>query len=188
MARILVTGGTRSGKSGYAESRLPGPAVYVATGPEPDGSDAEWAQRVAAHRSRRPADWTTVATTDLTGLLNADGDPPLLIDSLGTWLTAQLAETGAFAEPMAAGARAAWGRRLDDLAAAWARPGRSAVLVTEEVGWGVHPPTRIGRLFADELGALNTRLAATADEVWLVACGMPLRLDRRDAAGAGTGR
>lgn len=158
--RVLVTGGTRSGKSEEAERRLlstPG-VVYVATGPP--RLDAEWADRVAEHRRRRPASWRTVETTDLAPLL-AEPGPPLLVDSLTLWLAAHLAD-----------ARPA----VDALVAAWRGSERSVVGVTDEVGSGVHPPTEVGRRFRDELGRLNARLAAESDEVWLVTVGLAQRL------------
>ena len=63
--------------------------TYLATGPQRD--DADWAARVAAHRQRRPATWSTVESTDAaSGLWEAED--PVLLDCLGTWLTAQLDE------------------------------------------------------------------------------------------------
>src|SRR5438045_3858175 len=90
--RVLVTGGVRSGKSAHAESLLADrPAVtYVAAGPVPGPDDAEWAERVAVHAARRPAHWSTWESTSLSAL----PDGPVLVDCLGTWLTAQLDDLG----------------------------------------------------------------------------------------------
>src|SRR5262245_47451014 len=90
-ARILVTGGVRSGKSRHAEQLLKDAAgvTYVAPGRPADGSDPDWDARVARHRARRPAHWHTAETSDLEGAIrHAAG--PVLIDCLGTWLTAVL--------------------------------------------------------------------------------------------------
>ena len=89
--RVLVTGGVRSGKSCHAESLLTGPVTYLAPGPVQDGAD--WAARIAAHRARRPVDWTTVESHDLVGVL-ARTDGHVMVDCLGTWLTAVLDERG----------------------------------------------------------------------------------------------
>ena len=68
--RTLVLGGIRSGKSQWAETAIAEsagagqPVRYLATGPAPD-DDADWAARVAAHRARRPAHWSTVETADV---------------------------------------------------------------------------------------------------------------------------
>ncbi len=162
-SRVLVLGGARSGKSSYAESRLDGaPAVtYVATAlPRPD--DADWARRVAAHRDRRPATWRTVETTDVAGLLPA-ADAPLLVDCFSLWLGAHLDEPDL-------------PERIDAVVSAWASCPVPVVGVSSEVGSGVVPVSAAGRRYRDELGRLNGRLAAAADEVWFVTAGLPRRL------------
>ncbi len=103
--RVLLLGGACSGKSGEAELRLaaePDVTYVAAAGPPPRG-DAEWSARVAAHRARRPSWWRTVETTDLPGVLGGtDGRTgAVLIDSIGSWLTAVLDECGAWRLPPA---------------------------------------------------------------------------------------
>ncbi|WP_246086016.1 bifunctional adenosylcobinamide kinase/adenosylcobinamide-phosphate guanylyltransferase [Pseudonocardia hydrocarbonoxydans] len=169
----LVLGGTRSGKSGYAESLLPADAAvrYLATAARRPG-DAEWDARLDAHRARRPAAWETVESPDVAALVRAGGGP-LLVDDLGTWVTGVLDDTGAWDAPtVPAGVGARVAELVDAVAAA---PGR-VVLVSAEVGLGVVPATRSGRVFRDELGALNAALAAVADEVVLLVAGLTLRL------------
>ena len=165
-----MLGGTRSGKSGYAEQLLSARAAvrYVATARHVPG-DAEWTARIDAHRARRPAAWTTVEDADLPALLRAGGGP-LLVDDIATWLTGVLDDAGA------------WDRGVDVspqvdalVEAVRAAPGR-VVLVSAEVGLGVVPATRAGRVFRDELGALNAALARVCDEVLLLVAGLPLRL------------
>jgi len=165
-----VLGGTRSGKSGYAEELLSASVAvrYVATA-RPVPGDAEWTARIDAHRARRPAAWTTVEDADLPALLRAGGGP-LLVDDIATWLTGVLDDAGA------------WDRGVDVspqvdalVEAVRAAPGR-VVLVSAEVGLGVVPATRAGRVFRDELGALNAALARVCDEVLLLVAGLPLRL------------
>lgn len=168
-----MLGGTRSGKSRYAEDLLPAdaPVRYLATARR-DPDDAEWTARLAAHRDRRPPGWVTVEEPDLPALLRAGGGP-LLVDDLATWLTRVLDDAGGWepAEvPAAVGARGA-----ELVAAVAAAPGR-LVLVSAEVGLGVVPATRAGRRFRDELGALNAALAGVCDEVLLLVAGLPLRL------------
>jgi len=164
-SRVLITGGARSGKSLEAERRLLAePAVtYVATSlPRP--GDEEWALRLAAHRRRRPAQWTTVETLHLGPLL-ADPAATLLVDCATLWLGAHL--------ELPAPALAA---AVDALVVGWRDALARVVLVTNEVGSGVVPPTEAGRRFADELGRLNARLAEHSDEVWQVVAGTPVRL------------
>jgi adenosylcobinamide kinase/adenosylcobinamide-phosphate guanylyltransferase len=175
VTRTLVLGGARSGKSRYAEGLLPAnaPVLYVATARR-HTDDAEWAARIEAHRARRPAAWTTLepAADDLASLLRVGG-APLLVDDLATWLTRVLDDAGAWdADPVP---RIVGSRVAGLVAAVATAPGR-VVLVSAEVGLGVVPATRAGRLFRDELGALNEALAAVCDDVLLLVAGLPLRL------------
>lgn len=159
---VLVLGGVRSGKSVVAEhlaARVAAgsPVTVLATAVV---TDEDMAARVAVHRGRRPADWTTVETgPELAGALRSV-DGTVLVDALGTWL-AQLPEMAA---------------DVDGLCSALAgRPGDS-VVVSEEVGLGVHPSSEAGRRFRDRLGSLNQAVAAIADEVVLVVAGRAVRL------------
>lgn len=182
--RILVLGGARSGKSSTAErmAGTSGPVTYVATGPKPSPDDPEWAERVRLHRERRPASWATVETHDLVALLKAEAAEPLLIDCLSTWLAGTMDACGLFTpeaetdERAAAKAEAAVSAEVDALEDAWRATSRTVIAVSNEVGSGVVPATRSGRLFRDHLGVLNTRIAAEADEVWLLTAGIPQRL------------
>jgi adenosylcobinamide kinase/adenosylcobinamide-phosphate guanylyltransferase len=175
--RILITGGTRSGKSRYAESLLADAATvtYIAPGPRPDPAvDADWARRVAAHRARRPASWTTLETDDLVAALRAR-HPAVLVDSLGTWLTATIDRMGTWDEPLPTW-QGEFDGQLADLVAAWQSIPGPAVAVTEEVGWGLVAEHRSGRIFTDLLGQVNQEIAAVSDQVTLVVAGRPLQL------------
>ncbi len=174
--RVLVLGGSRSGKSAVAEGFLAGCRAvdYVATGLPPDGVDIEWAARVDAHRKRRPAYWRTIETTDLDRVLRSADTAPALVDCLSTWLARVMDESDAWEGGPAAGA--ALTARVDALADAWRASTRPVVAVTSEVGCGVVPGTVSGRAFRDRLGDLNCRIAAECDEVWLCTAGVPRRL------------
>ncbi|QUH01206.1 bifunctional adenosylcobinamide kinase/adenosylcobinamide-phosphate guanylyltransferase [Saccharopolyspora erythraea] len=177
--RTLVLGGARSGKSAHAEGLLAetDPVTYVATSRR-DPSDREWTERVAAHVARRPDTWRTVEAGDPGELRRVLTESPegssLLVDDLATWLTGVLDDAGA------------WDRDPDALLRASAHTAALVgavegcrgrlVLVSAEVGLGIVPATRSGRLFRDELGALNARLAEACDEVVLLVAGLPLHL------------
>jgi adenosylcobinamide kinase/adenosylcobinamide-phosphate guanylyltransferase len=176
--RVLVLGGSRSGKSRYAEQYLGTglPVIYVATAPDFPG-DAEWADRVRQHRSRRPATWSTVETGDPARVL--DGAPdgvPILVDSVTTWLSRVMDECACWDDELPGESAERLSAALDALAGAWAGTGALAVAVSDEVGSGIVPESVAVRRFRDVLGELNQRLAAKADEVWLVTAGIPLRL------------
>lgn len=168
--RILVTGGVRSGKSRHAESLLTAEATvrYVAPGPVLD--DADWQARIAAHRLRRPATWETLESGDLAAALVSTD--PVLVDCLGTWLTRLLDEARLWEAPIEQ--ITAFVDHATELAVD--AMGEQIVLVTNEVGLGVVPSHRSGRVFRDLLGSVNQRFGAAVDEVHLVVAGRVLRL------------
>jgi adenosylcobinamide kinase/adenosylcobinamide-phosphate guanylyltransferase len=168
--KVLVTGGVRSGKSTHAESLLAAydDVTYVAPGSVHD--DADWQARVAAHRSRRPASWRTLETADLPAALGVAR--PVLVDCLGTWLTRLVDDAGLWEAPADEVAAYVAARAAEAVAAL----GETVVLVTNEVGLGVVPEHRSGRLFRDLLGTINQRFAAACDEVHLVVAGRVLKL------------
>lgn len=167
MARIvLVTGGARSGKSRLAEERvrrMGGTPTYIATA-EP--LDAEMKARIAAHRTRRGADWITRAEPlDIAAVLDdTDGGGPRLVDCLTIWLS-NLIHTGRDCE--------AETRALCD---ALARQRDPVVLVTNEVGAGIVPENALARRFRDSAGWTNQRIARAADEVILCVAGCPVQV------------
>ncbi|MEH3033172.1 MAG: bifunctional adenosylcobinamide kinase/adenosylcobinamide-phosphate guanylyltransferase [Aeromicrobium erythreum] len=175
--KYLVTGGVRSGKSFHAESLvLAEPVVtYVAPGPAPDEeADPEWATRVQRHQERRPSHWTTLETTDLAAAV-AEGEGAVIIDCLGTWLTAQIDELDGW-DTVQDEWESTLLERIDETAEAIGRSDRCVVVVTNEVGMGVVPEHRSGRLFRDLLGIANQRIGAECDEVLLVVAGRVLTL------------
>lgn len=177
----LIIGGARSGKSSLAERRAAESGlrvVYVATGQALDG---EMERRIAHHRERRPAEWGLVESP--LGLANAlrqhaAPDACLLVDCLTLWLTNMLF-AGEAANQAEAGLPIDCALYRDEVQALVETlpqlPGR-IIIVSNEVGWGVVPMAALSRLFADEQGRLNQRVAAVCDHVTLVAAGLPLTL------------
>ena len=166
-AVTLVLGGAASGKSAYAESLVAASGlrkVYVATAEETDG---EMAAKIAEHRARRGAAWTTVeAPVELAAALQANARPQnaVLVDCLTVWLgNLVMRERDAGAETAA-------------LAAALGALHGPAVIVSNEIGWGIVPDNPLARRFRDLHGALNQAVAGVADRVVLVAAGLPLAL------------
>ncbi|MEY2633270.1 MAG: bifunctional adenosylcobinamide kinase/adenosylcobinamide-phosphate guanylyltransferase [Pseudomonadota bacterium] len=182
----LILGGARSGKSSLAESRARAwqaaapdrQVIYLATAQAGDG---EMSRRIAAHRERRPASWPTVESPlQLAATLrqHAAADRLILVDCLTLWLSnllfagrsaAQAEADQAIDCPLLSGEIAALLATLPTL------PG-PVILVSNEVGWGLVPMHPVSRLFGDEQGRLNQRVAAVCDRVTLVAAGLPLPL------------
>lgn len=177
----LIIGGARSGKSALAERRAEasgGEVIYIATA---QVHDDEMARRVAHHQARRPAAWGCVEEPlHLADRLQALAAPGrcLLVDCLTLWLSNLF-----FAGRAAAQAEA--GEAVDcpllhtettALVEVLPRLDGSVILVSNEVGWGIVPMHPVSRLFADEQGRLNQRVAAACECVTLVAAGLPLAL------------
>ncbi len=169
--RVLVTGGARSGKSREAEHLVASHAkvTYVATA-APREDDAEWDDRVAVHRERRPATWTTIETADLVSVVATASDhDAVLIDCLTLWATRIIDESDTWDTPSQA--RAVVRDRARDLASALAHTSGTIVLVTNEVGSGIMPVNAAARLFADVLGDVNAIISRECDEVLLAVAG-----------------
>lgn len=183
--RTLVLGGARSGKSSWAERELLATAGsdsvlhYIATA-RPWPGDTDFEDRVAEHRSRRQAQgvqWRTVDDVDAAIVLAAPeqlgAHPRVLLDDVGTWLTHQFDAQGLWEAPR--GSVAPWTRPLVDAVSNWPASA-DLFIVSPEVGFGVIPEHRSGRLFRDEIGLLNQQLAAECDRVILVVAGCPLEV------------
>lgn len=169
----LVLGGVRAGKSAFAQ-RLAADGkrvLFVATA---EAGDAEMAARIAAHRASRPAEWDTVE--EPVGLAAAlrrtvNGYDVVLLDCLTLWVSNLLAS-----------ARAQEGvgnwviAQAEALLAVQRESGAAWVVVSNEVGLGVVPPTPLGRAFEDALGRVNQLFAARADAVYLMTAGIPLQI------------
>jgi adenosylcobinamide kinase / adenosylcobinamide-phosphate guanylyltransferase len=165
----FLLGGARSGKSALAVElgrRHEGAVVFVATC---TASDEDLAERIARHRSTRP-DWPTIEeSVELASAVEkADRDALVIVDCLTLWVSnLMLRDDDEAAVTGAAGELA--GALLD-------RRG-PAVVVSNEVGLGVHPESELGRRYRDLLGRANQIVAAAADTTLFVVAGRALRLD-----------
>lgn len=124
-------------------------------------------ERIAHHRDRRGERWSTVEEPlDLCGALaaNAKADNAVLVDCLTLWITNLMmreADIGAEID------------RLAELIPTLAGP---VVLVSNEVGLGIVPENAMARAFRDDAGRLHQRIAEQAQQVFLIAAGLPLAL------------
>jgi adenosylcobinamide kinase/adenosylcobinamide-phosphate guanylyltransferase len=168
----LVIGGQRSGKSRHAEAIVAASGLrpaYLATA---TAGDAEMRERIARHRARRGDAWTLVEEPlELPNAIAgaASAGTFVLVDCLTLWVS-NLLGCGRPVEPAA-----------DRLLAAFARLAGPVVIVSNEVGAGIIPTNPLARRFIDDLGTLNQRVGAAAEEVILMAAGIPIHAKRGGA-------
>jgi adenosylcobinamide kinase/adenosylcobinamide-phosphate guanylyltransferase len=164
---VFVLGGARSGKSRFVVDahRARSGVAFLATAQAHDG---DMAARIARHRAERPAHWTTIEEPyDLVPQLRAAGAhaDAVIVDCLTLWVS----------NLMLRGDADEWiVKQAEELAALLSLREVDVMLVSNEVGEGVHPPTAGGRRFRDLLGLVNQRVAAAADRVVLMVAGLPL--------------
>jgi adenosylcobinamide kinase/adenosylcobinamide-phosphate guanylyltransferase len=165
----LISGPAGSGKSRWAEQLAEASGmevVYLATGPLLE-DDADWQERLRRHRLRRPQSWRCreVQGGLAEALMELGPGQIGLVDSLGTWVAAHLEL-----------AEAPWRQRCASLLSAVEATRAPLLLVCEEVGWGLVPPTAAGGLFRSRLPPLQRQLAGGARASWLVVQGRALDL------------
>ena len=166
---ISVTGPTRSGKSQLAEFLIKEQesVTYIATSkPRPD--DVAWLQRIDTHRRRRPSTWSLVEyPKDITEVIESIGrNESVLIDSLGGLVEQYLKDDIDH-----------WNNFQNKLLKCFTANKLCIVVVSEEVGWGIVPPTPIGHLFRERHSALTSFTSRYSNKRWLAINGNAIDLD-----------
>ena len=193
MAKIvLVTGGARSGKSAFAEEQLADRerVCYIATG-LPRGEDPEWQERIRLHQERRPASWTTQEQyAGLADWLREQSHPVYLLDC-ATLLTSnrlfdlidqhfpdklELTEEHFLSRQEQSFLLQLLEEEWQELLSTIRQTDAECWIVTDEVGLGIVPETRLGRFFRDVQGKVNQLIAKEASEAYLVICGLAQQL------------
>jgi len=193
MAKIvLVTGGARSGKSAFAEDQLADreEVCYIATG-LPRGEDPEWQERIRLHQERRPASWTTQEQyAGLADWLQEQSHPVYLLDC-ATLLTSnslfdliaqhfpdklELTEENFLSRQEQSFLLQLLEEEWQELLSTIRQTDAECWIVTDEVGLGIVPETRLGRFFRDVQGKINQLIAKEASEAYLVICGLAQQL------------
>ena len=193
MAKIvLVTGGARSGKSAFAEEQLADRerVCYIATG-LPRGEDPEWQERIRLHQERRPASWTTQEQyAGLADWLREQSHPVYLLDC-ATLLTSnrlfdliaqhfpdklELTEERFLSRQEQSFLLQLLEEEWQELLSTIRQTDAECWIVTDEVGLGIVPETRLGRFFRDVQGKINQLIAKEASEAYLVICGLAQQL------------
>lgn len=188
----LILGGTRSGKSRFAESKTAelaqqtatlkansAPVFYIATS---TAADSEMQQRIEQHRQQRPQQWHTVECPfDLAQTLQdiqcKHPDAVVMIDCLTLWLTNQLLGREpdyTAAEPQICLQQ--WRQAKQELLEFLSQSSLTIIMVSNEVGQGITPLGKLSRTFVDEAGRLHQDIAALINHVVMVAAGLPMTL------------
>jgi len=177
---VLIIGGARSGKSGFAQElalKLGEPVLFVATA---TAGDEEMAERIAQHRKARPATWSTLEATTGIGdkICGQLGQAEVVIvdcitllvnnifsryDRQGEQINASQVEEEITAE-------------IEGLIKSIKRIDARFIIVTNELGTGLVPPSKVARLYRDLLGKANQKLAEVSEEVYLLVAGIPVRI------------
>ncbi len=176
---ILVTGGSRSGKSDFAQQRaeeIPGSRLFIATCPSTDMSDKEMDARIHRHqKDRQGKGWQTIEEPLQVAQRLSDCEPnsTILIDCLTLWINNLM-----YAAEMN-------GQQVNEeqikeqaklLARAANRHRGTVIMVTNEVGLGIVPDNPVARLYRDLVGRCNQVMGRAADQVFLVTCGIPQQI------------
>jgi len=170
--KILVTGGARSGKSAFAQEmaeQLPGPRAYLATA---QILDDEMGRRVARHQAQRGQAWQATIeepyTLDTSLLQASSRYPVIIVDCITLWLSNILLSNQENPGIVL--------QKVDQLITSLPDCTSTVIMVTNEVGLGIVPENPLARQFRDLAGFANQKLAAACDAVYLVSCGLPLKL------------
>ena len=174
MARLLLAlGGSRSGKSEFAEAKAAeyDRVAYLATSPV---TDPEMAQRIRAHQDRRPDDWHTIE--EQVAIVKAVDDAAtkcdcILLDCLTLWVSNLL-----FAPEFEDATDDQILDEIREFCLTAATCDAAVIVVSDEVGCGVVPDTALSRRFRDLVGWANQIVAEQASEVYLATAGIAQRL------------
>ena len=171
---ILILGGARSGKSHYAQqvaTKLNDKVLFVATG---EALDEEMQARIAEHVKARPKNWRTLEMpTDVGKKIERQiGDAKVVTIDCLTLLVSNLLRD----EPEYPKAEKRVASEINELIAAMDKLDANFIIVSNEVGMGLVPETRLGRIYRDLLGIANQRIAQHATEVYLMVAGSPARI------------
>lgn len=177
---ILVTGGARSGKSTFAENLLKGndDVLYIATSII---TDEEMEDRVKKHIERRNYNWETYeGYLDLHKALEKSKKNYILLDCVTIMTTNIMFSEDKDLEEISMEEVDKITAKIKDefykLITKAKEMDKTLVMVTNEVGLGVVPPTKLGRIFRDVSGFVNQYIGSLSDEIYLVCCGQPLKI------------
>ncbi len=163
---IFITGGTKSGKSEFAEhlAKEIKNLSYVALS-ENNLADEEWQNKINLHRKRRPKDWKLIETTDLLNTLRNEKGP-LLIDSIGGFVIESIGKK-----------QNEWSTKINSLMSLLMKRTSITFIVGEQVGWSLVSEYKIGNIYIERIGELQKRITKISKDNWLTINGRAIKID-----------
>jgi len=163
---ILITGGTKSGKSEFAEylAKKEKNLSYVALS-EKNIDDKEWQEKINLHQKRRPKDWKLIETTDLLITLSKE-EGPLLIDSIGGFVMRSIGKE-----------QNEWSKKMNSLISLLMKRKSITIIVGEQVGWSLVSEYKIGNTYIERIGELQKRITKISKDNWLAINGRVIKID-----------
>jgi len=163
---VFITGGTKSGKSEFAEhlAKELKKLSYVALS-ENNLDDKEWQDKINLHRKRRPKNWKLIETTDLLNTLKKE-EGPLLIDSIGGFVMKSIGKE-----------QNEWSTKMNSLLSLLMKRKSLTFIVGEQVGWGLVSEYKIGNIYIERIGQLQRRITKISNENWLAINGRAIKID-----------
>jgi len=163
---IFITGGTKSGKSEFAEhlAKKVKKLSYVALS-ENNLDDKEWQDKINLHRKRRPKDWKLIETTDLLNILRKE-EGPLLIDSIGGFVMKNIGKE-----------QNEWSTKMNSLISLLMKRKSVTIIVGEQVGWSLVSEYKIGNTYIERIGELQKRITKISKDNWLAIHGRAIKID-----------
>ena len=163
---VFITGGTKSGKSEFAEhfAKEVKNLSYVALS-ENNLDDKEWQKKINLHRKRRPNDWKLIETTDLLNILSKE-DGPLLIDSIGGFVMKSIGKE-----------QNEWSKNMNSLISLLMKRKSITIIVGEQVGWSLVSEYKIGNTYIERIGELQKRITKISKDNWLAINGRAIKMD-----------
>ena len=163
---IFVTGGTKSGKSEFAEhlAKKSKDLTYIALS-ESNSSDKKWQEKVNLHQKRRPKEWKLIETTNLLSILKEENGP-LLIDSIGGFVMESINEQ-----------EKEWLTKMLLLISLLKMRKSMTIIVGEQVGWSLVSEYKIGNTYIERIGDLQKSLTKISKDNWLAINGRAIKID-----------
>ena len=163
---IFITGGTKSGKSEFAEhlAKEVKKLSYVALS-ENNLDDKEWQEKINLHRKRRPKNWKLIETSDLLNTLIKE-DGPILIDSIGGFVMESIGKDNN-----------EWTKKMLSLISILKKRNSITIIVGEQVGWSLVSEYKIGNKYIERIGDLQKKITKISQDNWLAINGRAIKID-----------